>query len=203
MFRSVRSGHDHFSKIFGKCDGQFAMMAEQGAAGAGGRGTPMDVDATTADFSGASVRHPPYPQPNTHMSYDYVDKYISFKLKEIEHKFRGEPSLEESEGCFMCDEVRKSSMSWSPVGRLGPAHVMFDVSTNVGSLIIDCDRLGISSHSGFSSIRATVGVFRGKWQYEICLNSKGVMQVGWATHKCRFSQEKGVGDTENSYAYDG
>lgn len=89
------------------------------------------------------------------------------------------------------------------MGRLGPGHAMFDVSTNVGSLIIDCDRLGLSSHSAFSSIKATVGVFRGKWQYEVMLGSKGVMQVGWATQKCRFSQEKGVGDTEDSYAFDG
>lgn len=46
-------------------------------------------------------------------------------------------------------------------------------------------------------------MFRGKWQYEVMLASKGVMQVGWATQRCRFSQEKGVGDTEDSYAYDG
>ncbi|XP_023242078.1 E3 ubiquitin-protein ligase RNF123-like [Centruroides sculpturatus] len=35
------------------------------------------------------------------------------------------------------------------------------------------------------------------------LGSKGVMQVGWATIHCKFSQEKGVGDTSDSYAYDG
>ncbi len=35
------------------------------------------------------------------------------------------------------------------------------------------------------------------------LNTKGVMQLGWATTCCQFSQEKGVGDTNDSYAYDG
>lgn len=33
----------------------------------------------------------------------------------------------------------------------------------------------------------------GKWQYEVQLGSKGVMQLGWATLETKFSQEKGVG----------
>lgn len=43
----------------------------------------------------------------------------------------------------------------------------------------------------------------GKWQFEVQLGTKGVMQIGWATRGCRFSQETGVGDTFDSYAYDG
>jgi len=35
------------------------------------------------------------------------------------------------------------------------------------------------------------------------LNTKGVMQIGWSTRNCQYSQEKGVGDTNDSYAYDG
>ncbi|XP_067139303.1 E3 ubiquitin-protein ligase RNF123-like [Centruroides vittatus] len=88
-------------------------------------------------------------------------------------------------------------------GRLGPSHVIFDGSSNVGSLVIDKDRLGLSSQSNFSSIHANCCVYKGKWQYELMLGSKGVMQVGWATIHCKFSQEKGVGDTSDSYAYDG
>lgn len=37
-------------------------------------------------------------------------------------------------------------------------------------------------------------IWSGKWQYELMLGSKGVMQVGWATQGCLFSQEKGVGE---------
>jgi Kip1 ubiquitination-promoting complex protein 1 len=33
----------------------------------------------------------------------------------------------------------------------------------------------------------------GKWQYEVQLGSTGVMQIGWATIDCKFSQEIGVG----------
>ncbi|CAL1271521.1 unnamed protein product [Larinioides sclopetarius] len=88
-------------------------------------------------------------------------------------------------------------------GILGPEKVIFDVSSNVGSLVIDRDRLGLSSQSNFSSIRGNCCVYKGKWQYELMLGSKGVMQIGWATINCKFSQEKGVGDTPHSYAYDG
>lgn len=46
-------------------------------------------------------------------------------------------------------------------------------------------------------------VFRGKWQYEVLLETRGVMQFGWCTIKCHFSQEIGVGDTWTSFSYDG
>ncbi|KAH3819403.1 hypothetical protein DPMN_121136 [Dreissena polymorpha] len=31
--------------------------------------------------------------------------------------------------------------------------------------------------------------FLGRWMFEVMLGSKGVMQVGWCTLKCKFSQE--------------
>ncbi|XP_059139447.1 E3 ubiquitin-protein ligase RNF123-like [Physella acuta] len=89
------------------------------------------------------------------------------------------------------------------VGRMGPTDCTFDISTSVGTLIVDPDKLGIASHSNFSSIKASCCVFQGKWVYELMLASKGVMQLGWCTANCRFSQEEGVGDTRDSYAYDG
>lgn len=106
------------------------------------------------------------------------------------------------------DAVRKENIKEAEEpaeGRLGPKEVcfQFDIHTNVGTLIIDQDRLGLSSQSNFSSMKANCCVFKGKWAFEVMLGSKGVMQVGWCTVKCKFSQEEGVGDTENSYAYDG
>ncbi len=35
------------------------------------------------------------------------------------------------------------------------------------------------------------------------LETRGVMQFGWSTIKCNFSQEIGVGDTWTSFSYDG
>lgn len=88
-------------------------------------------------------------------------------------------------------------------GRIGPAEVLLDSSSNIGTLIVQLDKLGAASHSNFSTMRANTCVFKGKWVYEIMLGSKGVMQLGWCTLNCRFSQEEGVGDTADSYAYDG
>ncbi|XP_042209259.1 E3 ubiquitin-protein ligase RNF123-like isoform X2 [Homarus americanus] len=92
---------------------------------------------------------------------------------------------------------------WSTEGRLGPSRVLFDFKSSVGSFSYNYDRLGVNSQDNFSTIRANSCVYKAKWQYELMLGTKGVMQVGWATMACQFSQEKGVGDTPDSYAYDG
>lgn len=39
----------------------------------------------------------------------------------------------------------------------------------------------------------------GKWQYEVNLGTNGVMQIGWATSTCKFSQEIGVGKFNRSF----
>ncbi|XP_022660689.1 E3 ubiquitin-protein ligase RNF123-like isoform X3 [Varroa destructor] len=88
-------------------------------------------------------------------------------------------------------------------GRLGPKDVAFDINSNVGSLVISQDRLGVTSQSNFNTVKANCCVYRGRWQYEVSLGSKGVMQVGWATAKCEFNDEQGVGDTPDSFAFDG
>ncbi|XP_029043573.1 E3 ubiquitin-protein ligase RNF123-like [Osmia bicornis bicornis] len=89
------------------------------------------------------------------------------------------------------------------VGRLGPNVVKFDISTHQGLFIISPNRLSINSQSNFSTMKANVAVYKGKWMYELQLGSKGLMQIGWSTAKCEFNQQLGVGDTVNSYAYDG
>jgi len=83
-------------------------------------------------------------------------------------------------------------------GHIGPSVVKFDVSMHYGLCIISPDRLSINSQSSFSTIRANVGVFKGKWMYELQLGSKGVMQVGWGTKQCKFNQQYGVGMLEIS-----
>lgn len=89
-------------------------------------------------------------------------------------------------------------------GRLGPSPVVLDHTSGFeGLLFVDDDLLGVIGHSNFSSIRATTCVFRGKWVYEVLISSQGLMQIGWCTLTCRFNQEEGVGDTPDSYAYDG
>uniref|UniRef100_A0A670HXK8 RING-type E3 ubiquitin transferase n=1 Tax=Podarcis muralis TaxID=64176 RepID=A0A670HXK8_PODMU len=66
-----------------------------------------------------------------------------------------------------------------------------------------CFPIQVIGHSNFGSIRATTCVYKGKWIYEVLISSQGLMQIGWCTLNCRFNQEEGVGDTPDSYAYDG
>ncbi|KAI8150032.1 hypothetical protein BJV82DRAFT_528754 [Fennellomyces sp. T-0311] len=56
----------------------------------------------------------------------------------------------------------------------------------------------------FESIRATACVKKGKWYYETLLLTNGIMQLGWATNRCRFTPEEGygVGDDCNGFAFD-
>uniref|UniRef100_A0A8C4U0B5 RING-type E3 ubiquitin transferase n=1 Tax=Falco tinnunculus TaxID=100819 RepID=A0A8C4U0B5_FALTI len=89
-------------------------------------------------------------------------------------------------------------------GRLGPFTVVLDHTSGFeGLLLVDDDLLGVIGHSNFGSIRATTCVYKGKWIYEVLISSQGLMQIGWCTLNCRFNQEEGVGDTPDSYAYDG
>eukprot|EP00795_Rhopilema_esculentum_P002009 gene2009-17567_t len=88
-------------------------------------------------------------------------------------------------------------------GRIGSEVVVVDPTSQCGNMRIEKERIEIESQSNFSSIRANVCVCRGQWMYEVLLGSKGIMQLGWATMKCKFTNEEGVGDTPDSYAYDG
>ncbi|XP_063387876.1 E3 ubiquitin-protein ligase RNF123-like [Cydia fagiglandana] len=89
-------------------------------------------------------------------------------------------------------------------GRVGPKIVVFDASTGTGRLVLVGDeRVSIQGLSSFATIRATACVFAGRWMYEVQLGTKGIMQIGWCTSSCLFSMDTGVGDTANSYGYDG
>uniref|UniRef100_A0A7N6FJV2 RING-type E3 ubiquitin transferase n=1 Tax=Anabas testudineus TaxID=64144 RepID=A0A7N6FJV2_ANATE len=101
-------------------------------------------------------------------------------------------------------EPTEDSRGKATEGRLGPQPVVLDHTSGFeGLLFVDDDLLGVIGHSNFSSIRATTCVYKGKWAYEVLISSQGLMQIGWCTLNCRFNQEEGVGDTPDSYAYDG
>lgn len=89
------------------------------------------------------------------------------------------------------------------MGRIGPPVTVFDVDRDMNFVNVSHDRLTVQSQSSFSTIRANTCVFKGKWMYEIQLKSKGVMQIGWCSPQCRFTPDTGVGDTINSYGFDG
>ncbi|XP_046839611.1 E3 ubiquitin-protein ligase RNF123-like [Xenia sp. Carnegie-2017] len=87
-------------------------------------------------------------------------------------------------------------------GRIGPDVVKIDVHGRCGNMEVS-ENLELDSESNFSSLRANVCICRGKWMFEVLLGTRGIMQLGWATVNCQFTNEEGVGDTSDSYAYDG
>ena len=96
-----------------------------------------------------------------------------------------------------------SSSSSSSSGRIGPPRVEVDRAHLAGDARLDDSGCVVLSHSNFSSVRATCCVFDGAWEYEVTIGTSGIMQLGWATFRCPFTHEHGVGDAQDSYAYDG
>lgn len=81
-----------------------------------------------------------------------------------------------------------------------------DPSTAMGTVkIFDeattcCEIEGVSS---FCSIRSNTAVFKGRFYFEVRILTAGLMQIGWCTLATPFTSDKGVGDDDTSYAYDG
>lgn len=102
------------------------------------------------------------------------------------------------------------------VGRLGPPKTELDRSSAYGDFVFGHERseqrgsrsdcplaLDIEAKSSFVSIRANTAVFRDCFYYEVTLLSDGLMQIGWCSRTTNFNHHNGVGDSPNSYAFDG
>ncbi|KAK6150490.1 hypothetical protein DH2020_015422 [Rehmannia glutinosa] len=81
--------------------------------------------------------------------------------------------------------------------------VGLEESSICGDIRIVKQPLLVESHALFSSARANACVWKGKWMYEVTLETSGIQQIGWATIACPFTDHKGVGDADDSFAYDG
>eukprot|EP00898_Chlorokybus_atmophyticus_P004629 jgi/Chlat1/5167/Chrsp33S05151 len=92
---------------------------------------------------------------------------------------------------------------YSATGRLGPKVARMLRETASGDIKFEDGDLTLESQSNFSSARANVCVFKGKWMFEVTLGTAGIQQLGWATLRCPFTNEEGVGDAPDSFAYDG
>mmetsp|Transcript_873 Transcript_873/g.3210 ORF Transcript_873/g.3210 Transcript_873/m.3210 type:complete len:1103 (-) Transcript_873:22-3330(-) len=91
-------------------------------------------------------------------------------------------------------------------GRIGPKSVKMmrhTPSLFVDKMKTDKDGLVMRSHGNFASMRASTCVYKGRWMYEVILHTDGILQLGWATFACPFTNEEGVGDAPDSFSYDG
>lgn len=51
-------------------------------------------------------------------------------------------------------------------------------------------------------MRATANVKVGKWYYEVLALTDGIMQIGWATERCHFVPEEGLGVGDDNVSDD-
>lgn len=86
---------------------------------------------------------------------------------------------------------------------VGDGIVAVDKQSAAGDIKFMQGGLVLESQAVFSSVRANACVYKGKWMYEVTLETAGIQQLGWATRSCNFTREEGVGDSTDSYAYDG
>lgn len=85
----------------------------------------------------------------------------------------------------------------------GPSSVMIDKDSICGNIRIFKPPAVVESLAKFSSARSNACVWKGKWMYEVILETAGIQQLGWAALSCLFTDYIGVGDVEDSYAFDG
>ena len=69
--------------------------------------------------------------------------------------------------------------------------------------LITNNSLKVEGLKGFVGVRSTTCVYKGKWAYECQILSSGCMQIGFCQFETKFERERGVGDDETSYAFDG
>ncbi|XP_078432636.1 E3 ubiquitin-protein ligase RKP isoform X2 [Wolffia australiana] len=99
--------------------------------------------------------------------------------------------------------VRNNQQDQQNCQRVAAEAVQLDKNSICGELKGGRHPLKVEGVGIFSSARATACVERGKWMYEVVLETAGVQQLGWATLACPFTDQRGVGDADDSYAFDG
>ena len=78
-----------------------------------------------------------------------------------------------------------------------------DTKTSFGKLFTYNDGNKIEAKDNFVSIRANNCLVKGKWCYEVLLESNGLFQIGFCQLSTQFTNEYGVGDDIHSFGYDG
>ncbi|KAJ9471066.1 putative E3 ubiquitin-protein ligase HERC2 [Diplonema papillatum] len=84
--------------------------------------------------------------------------------------------------------------------RSGPQYVELIATDGVLSNGLECRNTG----TAFYTVKANVRVQKGRWYYEVVINTHGLMQIGWVTDSYRSKPVSGigVGDDEQSWAID-
>ena len=89
------------------------------------------------------------------------------------------------------------------IGKIGTSTTLIDLKTNRGKLQTYYDGNKLEARDNFVSVRANNCVVKGKWCYEVLLESNGLFQFGFCQLKTPFNPSYGVGDDKHSFGYDG
>lgn len=185
MSEAAASGPASSDDAMGEAAGAGAGERESVAAGSGSSGVgtlPMETEADAVAATGADAEgeHDDAPGVNTGAG---------------EHAGTGEGAGErERDGPGEEDEAGGAVAGAGATA--GPSGV------RRGRPVFSAG-LALESLGNFSSARANACVYKGRWMFEATLGTPGIQQIGWATLQCPFTNEEGVGDAPDSYAYDG
>jgi len=136
-----------------------------------------------------------FKQTESEVSQRNIQQLLHQKLSAIEKSALEQRKID--------DPSKNTSDSPKIEGRLGPLHAGLHKQSACGQVKYSQNDLEIESHSNFCSIRGNVCLFKGKWMYEVVLGTSGIQQIGWTQLDSPFTNEEGVGDSPDSYAYDG
>jgi len=89
------------------------------------------------------------------------------------------------------------------IGKIGTSLTKMDIKTCFGKIYTYNDGNKIEARDNFVSIRANNCLIKGKWSYEVLLETNGLLQIGFCQLKTPFNQHYGVGDDIHSFGYDG
>ena len=89
------------------------------------------------------------------------------------------------------------------IGKLGTSITKIDMKTCFGKICTYNDDNKIEARDSYVSVRANNCLVKGKWCYEVLLESNGLLQLGFCHLSTPFNDQYGVGDDKNSYGYDG
>uniref|UniRef100_A0A7I4BXX7 RING-type E3 ubiquitin transferase n=1 Tax=Physcomitrium patens TaxID=3218 RepID=A0A7I4BXX7_PHYPA len=110
--------------------------------------------------------------------------------------------IRDPEECYISGSSHRDGV-FINAAPFGKETVAMDSGSACGDIKFDMNFLHLESQTIFSSVRANACVWKGRWMYEATLGTAGIQQLGWATISCPFTNEEGVGDAADSYAYDG
>ncbi|XP_077224077.1 E3 ubiquitin-protein ligase RKP [Tasmannia lanceolata] len=182
--------------------GRFSTGLAVILSGEDGRDNPqkMHLISSCDDIGNQSVERTlehifDLPYKSIHPSTNWVaPNFVSSFVKNEIAKFRAKPGMLSNSRDGICS-IADSTCDQTTV--------VIDRSSICGDIRVFKESLLIESIAMFSSARANVCVWKGKWMYEVILETSGIQQLGWATLTCPFTDHTGVGDADDSYAFDG